>query len=167
MLPIKNKKINLPLYYDHITFSKENITVEIIDKGTEIFKRKGGWDMETDVHIKLNDLYRDHLINITLPDKSIINIEWKKIYISNIQNEKIKGFFLYDLGLPIPNENKRGKLWVKIIIILPDSLTDIKIESVVENKKYLTPEWVSSSEWDVDSVDRNIMLELDDYIKIK
>ena len=167
VLPIKNKKINLPLYYDYITFSKENITIEIIDKGTEIFKRKGDWDIETDLHIELSDLYRDHLINITLPDKSLIHVEWKNIYISNIQNEKIKGFFLYDLGLPLPTENKRGKLWVKIIIILPDSLNIIKLESVVENKKYLTPEWVSSSEWNVDNVDRNIMLELDDYIKIK
>jgi DnaJ-class molecular chaperone len=152
LLPVKNKyTINLPLYYSNITFNNsiknvdnvlKNISVEIVDKHNDnsdtFFKRKGQWDLETIKNIPLNDLYKDIIIDIELPDKSIKQVEWKKEYISNIQNENIKGFFLYDLGLPIPTENdskniissaiSRGKLWVKISIILPNILTNAENE---------------------------------------
>jgi curved DNA-binding protein CbpA len=155
LLPVKNKyTIDLPLYYSNITFNNsiknldnvlKNISVEIVDKYNDdsdsLFKRKGQWDLETVKNIPLYDLYKDIILDIELPDKSIKQVEWKKEYISNIQNENIKGFFLYDLGLPIPSENDsknsicsicRGKLWVKISIILPDILTIIKNGNEVE-----------------------------------
>jgi DnaJ-class molecular chaperone len=151
LLPVKNKyTIDLPLYYSNITFNNsiknldnvlKNISVEIVDKYNDdsdsLFKRKGQWDLETVKNIPLYDLYKDIILDIELPDKSIKQVEWKKEYISNIQNENIKGFFLYDLGLPIPSENDsknsicsicRGKLWVKISIILPNILTNAENE---------------------------------------
>jgi curved DNA-binding protein CbpA len=211
ILPVKNKyTINLPLYYSNITFTNsiknlddvlKNISVKIVDKYSDqnsdtIFKRKGQWDLETVKNIHLNDLYKDCILDIELPDKSIKQVEWKKEYIGNIQNENIKGFFIYDLGLPIPSENSidssisRGKLWVKISILLPNILKenedvdrevdrevdrdvkgDLKGELEedvdVEGKenKYIIPEWTSSNDWNYDNVKRNIILNIDDYLQ--
>ena len=214
ILLVKNKyNINLPLYYNDIKFINsikksdnilKNIEIEIVDKYSDnldvFFKRRGKWDLETIKHIPLNDLYKDCILNIELPDKTIKKIQWKKIYISNFKNENIKGFFLYDYGLPVPCEKNtkektgiiipRGKLWVKISIILPDTLTnekeevekeevkkeEVKKEEVEkeevekeevekeEVEKYLIPEWVSSKDWNIENGDRNITLNLDDYI---
>ena len=212
ILPVKNKyTINLPLYYNNITFTNsiknldevlKNISVKIVDKysyqnSDTIFKRKGQWDLETVKNIHLNDLYKDCILDIELPDKSIKQVEWKKEYIGNIQNENIKGFFIYDLGLPIPAENSigssisRGKLWVKICILLPNILKDVKGDVEVKGKvevkgeevkgeevkgeevkgeevkenKYIIPEWTSSNDWNYDNVKRNIILNIDDYLQ--
>ena len=34
--------------------------------------------------IELHKLYKSHIINITLPNKSVINIDWKKNFLSKI-----------------------------------------------------------------------------------
>jgi hypothetical protein len=184
-LNVKNKySINLPLYYNNITFkgtSKcewKNITVEINDKNTEMnnnfFKRRGKWDLETIKTVSLNNLYKDFVMDIELPDKSIKQIYWKKDFILNIKDEKIKGFYIYDLGFPKPN-GSRGKLWVKLSIILP-SLLEYKPNMThdpeilnflekVEKVEKVTPEWCYFKEWNTDTViERIIELQLDKYV---
>lgn len=135
--------INLPLYYEKITFeSKEyNIDVKIVDKNTEIFKRRNQYDMEIIHPIQLTDLYRNHNFKITLPDESTKNIHWKKNYIDNIKDTIPKEFFLYNLGMPI-NNNDRGKLYIKFKIIFPNDLPkDIK-EDEKEGENVENIEWV-------------------------
>jgi DnaJ-class molecular chaperone len=192
-LPIKNKyHLKLPLYYDDITFKSSssidlpNVSVEIVDKnGPDTkFKRRGEWDLEVVQKVSLEKLYHDFIMELELPDKSIKKIKWKKEFISNIQNESIKGFFLYDLGLPTP-ENTRGKLWVRLSILLPNTLnsseTDLEKkddrsseepseEPSDKNSKqtdeYLTPEWVDYKEWQNDTViERGIVLEMNKYLQ--
>ena len=193
-LHVKNKYyIKLPLYYNNITFkgsSKcewKNIIVEINDKTTDndniFFKRRGDWDLETIKTVSLNDLYKDFVMDIELPNKSIKQVYWKKDFILNIKDEKIKGFYIYDLGFPKP-DGGRGKLWVKLSIILPSSLeynptitpepeilNDLEnekpVEKVekVENVEKVTPEWCYFKEWNTDIViERTIELQLDKYI---
>ena len=180
-LPIKNTyHLKLPLYYDDITFKSSpklnlpDISVEIIDKGDHEmrFKRRGLWDLEIIQPITLENLYQDFDMKIKLPDESIKKVKWKKKFVSNIQNDNIKGFFLYDLGFPTP-ENTRGKLWVKFAIMLPDTLnpperTDNVSEetSIEKTKDYLTPEWSDDKEWQNTSlIERGIVVELDKYLQ--
>ena len=180
-LLIKDKyHLKLPLYYDDIIFKSSpkfnisDISVEIVDKDDPEmkFKRRGDWDLEVTQPISLENLYQDFDMEIKLPDKSIKKVRWKKDFISNIQNDNIKGFFLYDLGLPTP-ENTRGKLWVKFAIILPDILNSIIPETQNDNPKpldekedYLTPEWADAKEWQNTSLmERGIVLELDKYLQ--
>ena len=178
-LLIKNKYyIKLPLYHSDITFKSyskskfSDIYVEIIDKvePNSQFKRRGLWDLEVIQPVSIKNLYEDFDMEIELPNKSIKKIQWKKDYLVNIQNENIKGFFLYDLGLPKP-DNTRGKLWVKLNIILPDDLNLVEkndISEDISNKKtdeYLIPEWADCKEWQNTSlIERSIVLELDKYV---
>jgi DnaJ-class molecular chaperone len=174
-LLIKNKYyIKLPLYHSDITFKSyskskfPDIYVEIIDKvePDSKFKRRGLWDLEVIHPVSIKNLYEDFDMEIELPNKSIKKIHWKKDYLVNIQNENIKGFFLYDLGLPKP-DNTRGKLWVKLNIILPDDLNLVE-KNDMGNKKtdeYLIPEWADCKEWQNTSLaERCIVLELDKYL---
>jgi curved DNA-binding protein CbpA len=201
-LSVKNKYfIQLPLYYNNITFNKskkisddilKNVSVKIIDKCEFNFKRKDEWDLETIKSISLNDIYKDCILDILLPDETIIKVEWKKEYIHNIKNEENRGFFIYNFGLPIPHENiidseLRGKLWVKIYIILPDKLNiseqsneldtneldtnELDTNELDTNEldkapehKYITPEFASNDEWTTDKIDRTIELDIDDYL---
>jgi DnaJ-class molecular chaperone len=183
-LSVKNKYfIQLPLYYNNITFNKskkisddilKNVSVKIIDKCEFNFKRKDEWDLETIKSISLNDIYKDCILDILLPDEIIIKVEWKKEYIHNIKNEKNRGFFIYNFGLPIPHENiidseLRGKLWVKIHIILPDKLEQFNELNTIEldkapEHKYITPEFASNDEWTTNKIDRTIELDIDDYL---
>ena len=190
-LNVKNKYyITLPLYYNNIIFkgsSKckwKNIIVEINDKNTDndniYFKRRGNWDLETIKSVSLNDLYKDFIMEIELPDKSIKKVYWKKDFILNIKDEKIKGFYIYDLGFPKP-DGGRGKLWVKISIQLPslleykshilidenipEILNILETEILDENIEILTPEWCYFKEWNNDIViERAIELQLEKYI---
>lgn len=175
-LKIKNKFLNLPLYYDNIIFKGNNnteysyIAVEIIDKediiDNIVYKRKGKYDIEIIKQIELYKLYNNHIIDIKLPDNSVEKVEWKKDYINNIKDEKIKGFFLYNLGLPKPNKT-RGKLWVIFSIILPETIqeTEIKINKEIKDKDLLIPEWFDFKDiYNNKYKDRNINLNLDDFI---
>jgi len=184
-LLINNKfYLKLPLYHDNVLFKKSstiglpNINVDIIDKTSNKFKRRGDWDMEVIKTISLSDLYKEFELTIDLPDKTTKKVLWKKDYVENIKNDKIKGFFLYDLGLPKPDKN-RGKLWVKLSVVLPSSLSEIKNmessdktsnqndnENNKENNTYLTPEWADFNEWQNDTViERNIVLPLEKHIQ--
>ena len=186
-LLIQNKfYLQLPLYHDNVLFEKSsdiglpNINVDIIDKPSNKFKRRGEWDMEVIKTISLSDLYKDFELTIDLPDKSTKKVLWKKDFVENIKNDKIKGFFLYDLGLPKPDKN-RGKLWVRLSIVLPSSLSEIKNikssdepsnqndnENNRENKTYLTPEWADFNDWQNDTVvERNVLLPLEKHIHKK
>lgn len=183
-LNVKRKYyLTLPLYYDNITFESSqkhdlpNINVEIVDKDITIssqqtFKRKNEWDLEIIKSVSLNDLYKDFIMDIELPDKTIKKVRWKKEFIDNIKDEKIKGFFLYNLGLPTPDKT-RGKLWVRLAIILPSKIktplpdNDNKTVNDDESniKEFLTPEWVEFKEWQNSTViKRSIVLELDKYL---
>ena len=168
-LSVKNKYfIQLPLYYNNITFNKskkisddilKNVSVKIIDKCEFNFKRKDEWDLETIKSIPLNDVYKDCILNIKLPDETIIKVEWKKEYIHNIKNEENRGFFIYNFGLPIPHENiidseLRGKLWVKIHIILPDKL-DISEQSNSLDTNKLDTNKLDTNELDTNELDIN------------
>jgi len=183
-LNVKRKYyLTLPLYYDNITFESSqkhdlpNINVEIVDKDISMpshqtFKRKNEWDLEMIKSVPLNDLYKDFIMDIELPDKTVKKVRWKKEFIDNIKDEKIKGFFLYNLGLPTPDKT-RGKLWVRLAIILPSNIktplpdNDNKTDNNVETniKEFLTPEWVEFKEWQNNTViERSIVLELDKYL---
>jgi len=169
-IKIEDKYLSLPLYYDNIIFKgdeKSNLSyigVEIIDK-VDNYKRKGLYDIEIIHEIKLYDLYRSHIIDIKLPDNSVAKIGWKKEYLDNIKDAKIKGFYLYNLGLPTPDE-KRGKLWVIFSIILPKELTNLqKDDNIGENNfEMLIPEWFDFEEFHDEYNDRNITLKLKDFL---
>ncbi len=168
-LKVKNITIKLPLYYDNIKFEdyKQNIIVDIIDKNTEenSFKRRGEWDLETIKMITLVDLYRDHVMEIELPDKTLKKVQWKKEFIDNIKNEKIKGFYLYDLGFPKNKNNDRGKLWVRFSIILPENLDKIEYQQSSDEQVEIIPEWADFKEWQSDELlERSTVLKLNEYI---
>lgn len=179
-LKINNKYLVLPLYYDNIIFNADAksmysyIGVQIIDKEYKVdnivFKRKGNYDIQIVKEIELYKLYTNTIIDIKLPNNNIINIDWNKSYIDNIKNERIKGFYLYDLGLPKP-DNSRGKLWVIFSIILPDKI-DINIKNnlktINEINDLRVPEWfdyndIKDSNMSIKS--RHINLKLEDYLR--
>jgi len=103
--------------------------------------------------MKLHDAYRNHNFIIELPDTTIRNIFWKKEYIQH------KKFFIYNLGLP-NNNNERGKLIIKINIVLPDKLTDIIPEDEEEKESENIEFGYSNS----DKLKRNKKLKLNDYL---
>lgn len=141
---IANYIIDLPLYYNHIHFidNNRNIYIEIEDKKTDIFTRKNKWDLEIYYPIELQKLYTDHVLEIVLPDNTKEYILWKKEYILYIKDDIIKGFFIYNKGLPKPN-GERGKLWVYFIIQLPDNIENIieKKEDISKEETYISPEF--------------------------
>lgn len=179
-LCIENKYyLKIPLYYHNIKFKSSyrnipDIDVEIIDKNKSniYFKRRGKWDLEVIKKISLEKLYRDFIMEIELPDKNIKYVEWKKEYIHNIKNENNKGFFLYNLGLPTP-ENSRGKLWVKLLLVLPntiESITSYENNDIdhknIEKNEYLTPEWAENDIWEDNSIlEREVILDIKKYLQ--
>ena len=143
---IANYMIQLPLYYNHIHFIDNNksIYIELEDKKTDIFTRKNKWDLEIQYTIELQKLYTDHILKIDLPDDTKECVLWKKEYILHIKDDIIKGFFIYNKGLPKPN-GERGKLWVYFIIQLPDTIKNLEniddMEDIHKKESYTTPEF--------------------------
>ena len=149
--------IKLPLYFEKIVFQHENynIDVKILDKNIEIYQRRNTYDLQLTHDIKLQDLYRNHNFMITLPDNTARNIYWKKEYISKNSKE----FFVYNLGL-LDENNKRGKLFIKLNIILPEILTT-NILTDEEKKESETLEWKYDIEKDIK---RSKILSLKEYL---
>lgn len=171
-LNVKNKFfIDIPLYYASILYKGNyypNIYVNIIDKGTSL-KRKNDYDIVIVKDIHLYDLYSDFDIEIKLPDNIKRKVEWKKKYLKYIRNELIKGFFVYNLGLPKEN-GTRGKLWVHFNIILPEKHDiDNKKEKIIDDfDEILHPEWINIEEWEKEDIsDRYSELKIEDYIDKK
>lgn len=164
-----NMYLELPLFYKYIHFTSTQSTltdviVETIDKKTNLYKRKNEWDLEYIYPVNLEKLYTDFTISITLPDLTIIYIKWEKEYIKHIKDKEYKGFFLYNLGFPKP-DNCRGNLWMRFNIILPESLPLSEIhDSVDEDKYHMKPIWALSSNHDKD-ISRKTTLDLYKYIK--
>ena len=148
--------IKIPLYYEKIVYEHEryNIDVKIIDKNTDIYKRKNNYDLQLVHNMKLHDAYRNHNFIIELPDTTKRNIFWKKEYIQH------KKFFIYNLGLPNNNNNERGKLIIKINIVLPDKLTDI----IPEDEEEKESENIEFDYSNSDKIKRNKKLKLNDYL---
>ena len=171
-LNVKNKFfIDIPLYYTSILYKGNyypNINVNIIDKGTSL-KRKNDYDIVIVKDIHLYDLYSDFDIEIKLPDNVKRKVEWKKKYLKYIRNELIKGFFVYNLGLPKEN-GPRGKLWVHFNIILPEKhdINNKKEKIIDEYDEILHPEWITIEEWEKEDIsDRYSELKIENYIDKK
>jgi DnaJ-class molecular chaperone len=156
-LPIQDRSIDLPLYYSKLVLrGHQKVNIHVIDKNST-FKRRGLWDLETTLPITLMDLYRDTTLSLKLPDNKIIKIKWKKSFLSNIKNEKHKGFFLFHYGLPTP-EDDRGKLWIRFNVLLSDNFQKKKDEEI----NGLEPEWASQEEWENDKLlSRKSVIKID------
>ena len=113
-------KLQLPLYYKNIIYQDrtKEISVEIIDKNDDIFKRRNNWDIQMIKKIELQNLYFPFDIKIILPDNKKICVQWKIDYIEKYLNINKTVFYLHNLGLPTP-DGKRGKLYVILDIVYP------------------------------------------------
>ncbi len=121
--------IKVPIYYNHeIKFkNKGNNLKRYNEIGDVIFKFDS---IENDLFkiynyhliytkdISINNLYGKFEFNLKLPDDKLLEIECNNLY----KNELI--IVKENLGLPIPNEDKRSNLYIKFNIIYPDLLDE-------------------------------------------
>lgn len=188
----------MPLHNEEILYENSNgqmmegkglpwseIAVKILDKPNPKFRRRGrSWDLETVHPILLEDLYKDHLLEIDLPNETKQPVLWKKDNLNQMLENVDKGFYLYDLGLP-RQDGTRGKLWVRFAVKLPDILKDIPKDSLKsgdedEKKKDDSsdsedpeqigsiPEIATQEEWwNVPNEERSVILDLNAYLKLK
>ena len=68
-------------------------------------------------------MYGDFKFDLELPDNTILKINCNDLYKTDLIIVK------ENLGLPIPNENKRSDLFIKLNVIYPN-LNDNDIESL-------------------------------------
>jgi curved DNA-binding protein len=73
--------------------------------------------------INVSNLYGEFKFDLELPDTTIIKIECNDLYKTDLIIVK------ENLGLPIPNENKRSNLFIKFNVIYPE-LNDDEIETL-------------------------------------
>ena len=126
--------IKVPIYYNkEIKFkgmghNKKNHS----ENGDVIFKFDCIEDESFKIHhyhliynkdINVSNLYGDFIFDLELPDNTIIKIECNNLYKTDLIIVK------ENLGLPIPNENKRSNLFIKFNVIYPE-LNDDEIETL-------------------------------------
>jgi DnaJ-class molecular chaperone len=174
-VPIENKYLlKLPLYYKEIIFENNRkypfseIQVAIVDRPNEHFKRKGNtWDIETFVFVSLEGLKKKKKLKVGLLDGTFCFVKWGKEYYEKIKKNREKGFYLRDLGLPIDEKKKRGKLWVRFAIDLnEDEIPEENLEDLedLEDAELLTPEISDEMWWEENEENRNAVFSLENYL---
>ena len=101
-----------------------DILINIIDKEDTIFKRINNYDLLIKKDINIIDLYNKNKYQIKLFSDKIINVQFfnKKIFNNGNFFHKIK-----ELGFPyfIDDVKKRGDLFIKLNLILPDNINTL------------------------------------------
>ena len=139
-IPLKGREIFIENWGNHVNGYKKPADLLIIvnDLPNEKFKRFGNYNLFIIHYIKINELPKENLLIIELPNEKKIDVNVNIIELLKDTNKLIK---IENKGFPyiIDNEVKRGSLYIKVEIIvdniqeIPDiNQSDIKYNNLVK-----------------------------------
>lgn len=118
-IPLKGREIFIENWGNHINGYKKpaDLLIIINDLPNEKFKRFGNYNLFIIHYIKINELPKENLLIIELPNEKKLDVNVNIIELLKDTNKLIK---IENKGFPyiIDNEVKRGDLYIKVEIII-------------------------------------------------